>query len=160
MCAIARRAGSSVGSLYQFFPNKGAVVEALRASYLEEYKEFWSDLRPEGPVLHVEQLVDRLLGFPIAFARKHPAFLPLLDLPPTAHSRRRRGVIRDRIVAALRTGRPRLSRAKASRMAALVHQIIRGCLTLYARAATEDRKAIVEEFKAALGSYLRARLEE
>jgi AcrR family transcriptional regulator len=159
MCGIARRAGSAVGSLYQFFPNKDAVVEALRARYFEEYEDFWSDLRPAGPPLSIEQLVSRLLGFPIAFARKHPAFLPLLDLPPTAHSHHRRGMIRERIVDALRAGRPQLSRPRATRMAAVVHQIIRGCLTLYARADIENRKAIVEEFKAVLAGYLRVRLE-
>jgi AcrR family transcriptional regulator len=160
MCEIARRAGSAVGSLYQFFPNKDAVVEALGASYLEEYQEFWSDLRPEGPALGIDELVRRLLDYPIDFARKHPAFLPLLDLPPTAHSHKRHGMVRDRMADALRAGRPRLSRAKASRMAAVVLQIILGCLTLYARADIEDRRAIVEEFKTVLAGYLRARLRK
>jgi AcrR family transcriptional regulator len=158
MCAIARRAGSSVGSLYQFFPNKDAVVEALRAGYLEEYRAFWSDLRPEGPALSIEQLVRRLLGYPIDFAGKHPAFLPLLDLPRTARSGKKHGVVRDLVAGLLRAGRPRLSRARASRMADVVLQIILGCLTLYARADIEDRRAIVDEFRTVLTGYLQARL--
>ena len=33
--AIARRAGTSIGSLYQFFPNKEAVLEALSSPLLD-----------------------------------------------------------------------------------------------------------------------------
>ncbi len=160
MSAIAHRGRSSVGSLYQFFPNKDAVADALRAGYLKEFQEFWSGLRPEGPALATDELVTRLLGFPIACARRHPAFLALLELPPTAHSQQRRGVIRDLMVQALRAGRPGLSRHEATRMAAVTQQIIRGCLTLYARSDIENRRAIVGEFQTALAGYLRARLDE
>jgi len=160
MCAIAQRGGSCVGSLYQFFPNKEALVEALRTTYVEEHRRFWSSLRTELPGLSVQQLVEHLLGYPIAFATKHPAFLPLLDLPPSDRSQKRRALIRDRIAEALHTARPALSRAKAMRAAAVVQQITRGCLVLYARTEARDRRAIVDEFKIALGSYLRAALGE
>lgn len=36
--AIAARAATSVGSLYQFFPNKDAVVQALAARYVAEFE--------------------------------------------------------------------------------------------------------------------------
>src|SRR6266851_6317665 len=36
--AIARRAGTSIGSLYQFFPNKEAILEALAVYYEEQLR--------------------------------------------------------------------------------------------------------------------------
>jgi AcrR family transcriptional regulator len=36
--AIAKRAGTSIGSLYQFFPNKSALMHALALGYIAELK--------------------------------------------------------------------------------------------------------------------------
>src|SRR5437660_6946060 len=45
--AIARRAKTSVGSLYQFFPNKEAILQALTEHYL-------SEIRAVHEVIHSE----------------------------------------------------------------------------------------------------------
>jgi AcrR family transcriptional regulator len=159
MCAIAERAGSSVGSLYQFFPNKEAVVDALRAQYAEEYAKFWRHLTPQAPALTSEQLAARLIQFPLKFAAHHPAFLALLDIQ-TEHSPRRRQMIHDRIAAVLRARQPKLQEVKAQRIAAVVHQMLKALLTLYARTGPRERAAVVGEFKTVLSSYLEARLSE
>ena len=44
MCSIAARAGASIGSLYQFFPNKAAIVQALRRRYCDEFELMWAPL--------------------------------------------------------------------------------------------------------------------
>ena len=160
MCAIARRGGSAVGSLYQFFPNKDALADALRESFTKEYEEFWRVGRLGGQKLKVEPLTERLLAFPVAMAQRHPAFLPLLDLPPSRHSHRRHERMRRRIAAILRLGRPRLSRAQALRLAGVLRQVLKAFLTLYARATPTERERIVEEFKLLLAAYLHARLKE
>jgi AcrR family transcriptional regulator len=158
MCAIAERAGSSVGSLYQFFPNKDAVAEALRAQYAEEYAEFWRRFTPQAAGLDAEHLAARLIQFPLEFAARHPAFVPLLDIPPTARSSRRRQMIRGRIADVLRARRPQISEARAQRVATVVHQMLKGLLTLYAQAGIRERAAIIGEYKTALAGYLQARL--
>lgn len=158
VCAIVRRARCAVGSLYQFFPNKNSLVEELRRTYIQEHEALWNELTRKSASLSPERLAARLVDFPLALARRHPAFLPLLDLPPSANSQCRRGVIRDRIASVLRAASPRLSGAEASRVAAVIQQIIRSCLTLYARANIQDRRAIVVEFKLVLAGYLRVRL--
>ena len=38
MSAIAERAGASIGSLYQFFPNKAAITQALRTEYAKQFE--------------------------------------------------------------------------------------------------------------------------
>jgi AcrR family transcriptional regulator len=159
MCAIAERAGSSVGSLYQFFPNKEAVVDALRAQYAEEYSKFWLRFTPQAAALSSEQLAARLIQFPLKFAASHPAFLPLLDIQ-TAHSPRRRQMIHDRIAAVLQARRPDLAQARAQRIAAVVHQMLKALLTLYSRTGPRERAAVVGEFKTVLAGYLETRLSE
>lgn len=46
---IAERAGTSIGSVYQFFPNKSALFEALCESYLERAKGFFESLVGSSP---------------------------------------------------------------------------------------------------------------
>lgn len=160
MCAIAARAGSSVGSLYQFFPNKEEVAKALRTQYADEYAEFWRRFTPQAAKLNADQLAARITEFPLQFARRHPGFLPLFDVPLPAPPSSRRKMIRGRIAEALRARKPSLSPNRAKRLASVVHQIVKGLLTLYARAPSGERAAIVAEFKVVLAGYLQARLGE
>jgi AcrR family transcriptional regulator len=154
MAAIAERAGASIGSLYQFFPNKESVVEALRAEYVKEIEKLWAALAAEASRLPAGALVSRLFHSQIEFAESHPAFLALFDAPPTVNTLRRREIIRGRIARVILKRKPRMSRSKAFRLAAVVHQIVKGLLTLYARADKGERFAIVEEFKVVLTGYL------
>src|SRR5262245_58547943 len=64
--AIARRAKTSVGSLYQFFPNKEAILAALTEHYLKEihavHAVILSDEASQLPFpKFCDQLVDRLV---------------------------------------------------------------------------------------------------
>ncbi|HTV55640.1 MAG TPA: TetR/AcrR family transcriptional regulator [Terriglobia bacterium] len=154
MAAIAERADASIGSLYQFFPNKESVVEALRAQYVKEIEKLWAALAAEASNLQVADLVSRLFHSQIEFAEGHPAFLALFDAPPTVNTLQRREIIRGRIVEVILKRKPRMSRSKAFRLAAVVHQIVKGLLTLYARSDKSERFAIVDEFKVVLTGYL------
>jgi AcrR family transcriptional regulator len=157
MAAIAERAGASIGSLYQFFPNKESVVEALRAQYVNEIEKLWAALAAEASRLPVSELVSRLFRSQIEFAEGHPAFLALFDAPPTVNTARRRETVRGRIARVILKRKPRMSRSKALRLAAVVHQIVKGLLTLYARADKREKLAIVEEFRVVLTEYLSSR---
>ena len=77
MSSIAAHAHSAIGSLHQFFPNKEAVVEALRAQYLKEIKRLWAALATEAGSLTIAGLVSRLIQLQIEFAEDHPAYLAL-----------------------------------------------------------------------------------
>jgi AcrR family transcriptional regulator len=160
MCEVARRAHSAVGSLYQFFPNKESLAEVLRESFTEEYEEFWKADSSRSQKQTLERLVERLLSFPLGMARRHPAFLPLLDLPPSRGSRQRHERMRQRMATVVRAGRPELSPATALRLADVLRQVIKGCLVLYARASPEEREGIVKEFRFLIAAYLRERLGE
>ena len=72
---IAARAGVPIGSLYQFFPNKEAVVGAVAARYQEAAAEALdAALGPEAASLGPEELAERLLGAMVAFGTARMGF--------------------------------------------------------------------------------------
>lgn len=75
MQLIADRAAASVGSLYHFFPNKEAIVEALGARYAEAVRETNEQAMPLDLVhLPAPELFDRILRAQVAFIARTPAF--------------------------------------------------------------------------------------
>ncbi|MGH9624606.1 MAG: TetR family transcriptional regulator, partial [Bryobacteraceae bacterium] len=81
MSEIAGRAGASIGSLYQFFPNKKSLAEELRAEYCRELQLRWEPLKRDAQNLNLRELVDHLINIMVGFYEDHPAFLKLLDAP-------------------------------------------------------------------------------
>src|SRR6202046_401386 len=61
MTQIAKRAGASIGSLYQFFPSKEVLAEALFARYVERVTSMLEDLSKRAPGLSPQGLADRLV---------------------------------------------------------------------------------------------------
>lgn len=75
MQMIADRAAASMGSLYHFFPNKDAIVEALGARYADAVRETNEQAMPLETVhLPVAELFDRILGAQVKFIERTPAF--------------------------------------------------------------------------------------
>ena len=73
--AIAARAGMSPGSLYQFFPNKDAVAEALATRYLEQLHATQAySFAPEIVHLPLDALIDRVVDPLVALHIAHPEF--------------------------------------------------------------------------------------
>ena len=160
MTEIAERAGSSIGALYQYFPNKEAIARALRHRCAEEMKALWAPLASEGAGLSMEELVDRMLGVLIDFMKKRPELIPLMNAPVKyERDPASRIQLRELFAALFRGKRPDLTAAEAFRVANVALQVVKGLRPLYAEAHTEEeREAIALEFKLLLTSYLGARL--
>lgn len=75
MQLIAERAQASMGSLYHFFPNKDAIVEALGARYADAVRETNQQAMPlESVHLPADELFDRILKAQVRFIERTPAF--------------------------------------------------------------------------------------
>lgn len=156
---IAARAGASIGSLYQFFPNKEVVARAIKTQYCQELKELWANLvavmakKPTIPV------IDEFLNVTIKTIERHPAIIRLMDAPRSSNpSPDIKRSLREQLVTLFLARKPRLSRNKAHRYAEITVQMIRAILWLYLENEPSEREALVSEMKSALVNYLTARL--
>lgn len=150
MSAIAERAQAAIGSLYQFYPNKEALAEALRTRYAAVLAPAWEALMGDSGRRPVAEIAGGLVRLMQGNRRRCPAFAALVDAPPTSGSPERRSLTRRRIAAVLRARRPQLPRARALRYAAVVRQLMRGSLSLPPSHAAD--------FEELLTAYLTPRL--
>jgi len=76
---IAKRAGISIGSLYQFFPNKEALFEAVKERMIEgiarEAIQIMAELKNVSAVVLAEALIDKVFER----AREHPELVPVIS---------------------------------------------------------------------------------
>lgn len=80
--AIAREAGVSPGTLYQFFPNKEAIAIELGDRLMEEMRATYGEaLGPVAPATTLEEAVGAAVDRFAAFNCEHPVFFALMHGP-------------------------------------------------------------------------------
>jgi AcrR family transcriptional regulator len=159
MTEIAERAGASIGAVYQYFPNKEAIVQALRIQYGNEMREQWTHLEEFTAGLSVKQIANRFVDVMVRFIEEHPAYFAVLDAP-VKHRRDQeaRNRLRARLASIFRSRRPALSQERAYRMANVSLEIIKSMNALYADANSQERQELVKEYKVAVTAYLELRM--
>ena len=159
MKAIAKRTGASIGAVYQYFPNKEAVVSALRTRYVKEMEEQWIKLEEATAGLPVRERTQSFIEVMIRFMEDHPAYVAILDTPADSkRDKKIRDRLRERLSNVFRTRRPAVSQEQAYRVACVSLQMIKSMIALYAEAKPVERLEIVKEYKLALTAYLEKRL--
>lgn len=151
--AIATRAGVSIGSLYQFFPHKEALMDAL----VERYAAGMRDVLTIDPTLPFETTIDRLIDSLAAFDAAHVGFKPLFMLSDAAVG------MHPQIVGLVESGVrayfPQLAPETWHRMAQVMVGIVKGVLPLPGNTAiTGDLppEALLSDLKLALKAYVQA----
>lgn len=78
--AIAERAGVSIGSLYQFFPNKAAIFHALTVRYHTQLHALLNEMTApeEMAQLPLAQLIETTIDTFYQFARSRPGFTEIM----------------------------------------------------------------------------------
>ncbi|MEZ4266592.1 MAG: TetR/AcrR family transcriptional regulator [Myxococcota bacterium] len=77
---IAERAGVSIGSVYQYFPNKHALYEALAQRYVGQLREALDAVWPEVVASPIEQLLPTLLTAILRVSERDPTLSGMLHL--------------------------------------------------------------------------------
>jgi AcrR family transcriptional regulator len=72
--AIATRAKVPIGSLYQFFPDKGAILQALAMRYAEQLHQRFAKLDADMTHLPLAAYVDRLIDATDQFFTDYPGY--------------------------------------------------------------------------------------
>jgi AcrR family transcriptional regulator len=159
MTAIAARAGASIGSLYQYFPTKELIAEALHVENAAALSAMIDALRCEiargargrSAAALVETLLDRLA----AFLAAHPAFVVLADRRgDSKHKAEVRARLRGRIASLLGAATPPLPRARAAVMAVVVLQVLKSVVAISGESDLPDRDAVLAELRAMLRRHL------
>ncbi len=160
MTEIAKKAETSIGTVYHYFKDKPAIVLALRSRYGAAMEEQLSVLEADAGGLTVEQIAHRFIEITLSFVQEHPAYFHVLDAPVKAtrgEADRRR--LRECIVRTLHLKQPQLVLEEAGVIANVVVQVSKGLGLLYAAAAASEREQLAREYKLLMSTYLNQHLE-
>ncbi|MFC1434599.1 TetR/AcrR family transcriptional regulator [Streptacidiphilus sp. N1-3] len=160
--AIAARAGVSPGTLYQYFPNKDAMADALAGRFAVELARQQALLaQPDLLALPLDQLLSRLLRPMLRFQRENPA-CPVLFLGPDTPQRLAdvhaplHAAMLAGVADLLGTLAPRLPEADRNRAAEVAVHLFKGSLPLIVAASLEELPALEDEVIRALLAYFSA----
>ncbi|MFF4449088.1 TetR family transcriptional regulator [Streptomyces sp. NPDC001502] len=157
--AIAREAGVSPGTLYQYFPNKEAIAVELGGQLLQRAHETHGQaFRPENLQRPLPELLDAVLDPVIAFNCENPAFWALMHgtgVPGIAqeHEELHAGLL-TRIEAVLRDFCPQTSAHELAHTSNMILGIFKSSLDLILAHEGDERAAYTAELKTVLLRYL------
>ncbi|MFI0352024.1 TetR/AcrR family transcriptional regulator [Actinomadura sp. 9N407] len=158
---IAAAAGISPGSLYQFFPNKEAIAQALADRFVGQmvraHRQAFES--PDAGRVPAARMVDRMADPIIEFNLAHPGFKALFaraDMPAglAAAVAPIQAALLGRVEALLRVRAPGLSPAERTRSARVLIQIFQAMVPMVTAAAEDERAAVTAEVKKVLLGYL------
>ncbi len=157
--AIAARAGVSPGTLYQFFPNKQAIAEALANAYAAKKQALENVFDLSAPEVPLRDLIDRLDDPFLEFRRNAPGFETLFlgsvvsrELAERIQALHQQ--MKQRIADLIQMRAPHLS-AKMIQVAAETSvQIVKGMLPLALDGSAKQREVGKRELKLVLERYL------
>lgn len=158
--AIAREAGVSPGTLYQFFPNKEAIAVELSGRLIREMESAHGTVfTPENARLPLDRLIDAFTEPFIAFNSENPAFLALIKGPDapgkvTEDHDVLHASLLDSITELLAVRTPSLSLAERALIAQMAFATFKAGLDLVVQHEGDDRELYVMELKRMLYRYL------
>ena len=154
MAEIAARAGAQIGSLYRFFPSKGALADALIRRYRELIDAGFQKADSRAGSSTIEEFADDLLGVFAGVRGETPAILALLDARSDArgdfHDRALRGV-----AGSLKVRNATLGDERARDMAVVLLQNMKTMKSL----DVEQNAGAIAELRAMTALYLKSKLE-
>jgi len=159
--AIAKAAGTSIGSVYQFFPNKHAIFDAIASRHLERARALFDELvGPRALELSWEDLLGRAIDAFASMDRADPDFRAVWTNWDVAGQFLVAGQAMNRefarrietVLAAQAKG---LGKARRPIVATMIVETITAMLFYAVRKDAVAGDAIIEETKVLLIRYLR-----
>ena len=163
MTEIAADAESSIGSLYQFFPTKDRIAQALIGLQTQDLRARLDEMAQASPRWSIDELSRKLCAALIEFRGEHPSFARLIDTPgvPDELVIAVRRDMRVQLAAILAPHAPTLTKARLIVVATAVQQVMKSAVALNADPAADSptaAKASLQELRVMLRSYLEAAL--
>ena len=160
MTEIALRARASIGSLYQFFPSKEVLAEALFNRYIERMAQVLEEIAARAPSLPPARLAQLLIELMLTLRTDWDVTMALLNSVAAIVESRKppRHIIRRHVAAVLRAARPALSEQRALAAAMVIWQFIKTVPAL-AEAQEQGGRGFIAEARRMLTLYLERILE-
>ena len=155
MTEVAAKARASIGSLYQFFPTKPLLAEALHLELLEKLTALLEALGPEVAGQPAADVVQRLFARLGEFLEAHPAFATLAERRDIDKNRKAqsRALLRGLIAGLLTGAQPPLPQARAEAASVIVLHLIRAAVMLKESDEAPLREAALAEMRRMLAAY-------
>jgi AcrR family transcriptional regulator len=155
MTEIAERAGAAIGSLYQFFPSKEALAEALFDRFAERWAASFAQVEARAPGRSARELADLFIDHKLKQGKDRDAAIALSTAVAGIVERRKPlgDALRGRIAAILRVGNPALAQDEAAAAAVIVNQVMKMVPSLAENAETSGLR-LVSEARRLLTLYL------
>ena len=158
--AIARRAEISVGSLYQFFANKDAVLYGLAKRYLADMGRMKAAMfSPDSVYVPLPILVGRTVDLMVDYMDTHKGFHQVFssawvspELKAVAEAMNVQ--ILENIENILMAKAPDLDKARRHACALVMMHLTKSVLQMMEAAPSEARSTIIEEVKRAGVAYM------
>jgi AcrR family transcriptional regulator len=155
MTAIAERAGAAIGSLYQFFPSKEALAEALFDRFAERTAAAFARVEELAPGCSARELADLFINYKLRQGADRDAAIALSGAVAGIVERRKPlgDALRGRIAAILSAGNPALGQDDAATAAIIVNQVMK---MIPALASAEDARAarLIGEARKLMALYI------
>ena len=156
MTAIAERAGAAIGSLYQFFPSKEALAEALFDRFAERAAASFARVEERASESSPAELADLMIGHKLGLRSDREAAEAALSSAIAGIVGRRKPLgdaVRARIAVLLRSMNPSLTKGEATAASVMIGQILR---MVPALAADEEESGLplVDEARTLLALYI------
>jgi AcrR family transcriptional regulator len=158
--AIAAEGEVSPATLYQFFPNKEAIADALVTRYATDLtKEVRTADIQDLASASLEEAIRRFTGIVIEFNRKHTAFNTLyLEAPLSEDTLEHKHLLAqtfiDNLSEVLRARNPKLDKQDALWHADIVLTAVKGFLPALAGRKTSVRSRTIDALNQMLVRYL------
>jgi AcrR family transcriptional regulator len=161
MEAVAAKADTSIGSIYQFFPNKGAVFDALVRRYHDTLRVFLDGLLG-GPILEMPlvEIIDTTIDALTTLHQTDPGFRAVwvgmhLTENVVAEGEALNRELAERVANLFGGKLPKLAPKKRLFVATMVVELVSAMLIVSARRRSpEEGQAVMDETKKLLRLYL------
>ncbi|AFZ17540.1 TetR/AcrR family transcriptional regulator [Allocoleopsis franciscana] len=159
--AIASRAGTAIGSLYQFFPDKLAIFHALEERHMEQVRAIHAKLMtPQMAQQPLESMVEQIVEtFAVYFEHPGPKVVYIQYCVAPEMFKYFDESFNQSLIQAfatqLRLRNPTLSKEKSELLAEVCLQCYNSLLLVALRSNRTHRKQLYEEMRELLVAYLR-----
>ena len=159
--AVAERAGVSIGSLYQYFPSKDAVLVALMEQGLTAFSIDLSEAIDGAPGDSLAEDLKFMLQMGLMSHMRRPNLMRLLEdefqrLETHIDKTTSHGAVREALVRLLERYRDRIRPADIASMAQDVGAIAKVLMTLAGARCESDWEAVIDRTARAMVGYLGA----